>query len=62
MIHCLCNQINTKKVDEAAACGARRPKCVQAHFGHKFNCGKCAQSIRERLAEISGVDYLEAAE
>jgi len=62
MIHCVCRQINTKKVDEAAACGAESAKDVLAHYGHTFNCGTCAVSIRERLDEIAGSLILEAAE
>jgi|GEM_PF-1045462 len=53
MIHCVCRQLNTAKVDEAASCGARSPKCVLAHHGHTFNCGKCASSIRDRLSELA---------
>ena len=53
MIHCVCRQLNTAKVDEAASHGARSPKCVLAHHGHTFNCGKCATSIRDRLSELS---------
>lgn len=53
MIHCVCRQINTSKVDEAASAGARSAKCVLAHHGHKFNCGKCATSITDRLSELA---------
>ena len=60
MIHCVCRQINTAKVDEAASCGARSPKAVLAHHGHQFNCGKCATSIRERLSELSETAALTA--
>jgi len=62
MIYCVCNQINTKKVDIAASCGAQSAKCVLAHHGKKFNCGACANSIRERLGELHDASTLEAAE
>lgn len=54
MIYCVCRQINTQKVDAAAALGARSAKCVLAHYGQQFNCGKCAGSIKARLAETAG--------
>ncbi|WP_199351244.1 (2Fe-2S)-binding protein [Robiginitomaculum antarcticum] len=50
MIHCVCNNINTAKVDEAAHAGACRPKDVLAHHGKAFNCGQCKGSIAERLS------------
>ncbi len=50
MIHCVCNNINTAKVDEAAYAGACSPKQVLAHHGKAFNCGQCRGSIAERLA------------
>lgn len=62
MIYCVCRQINTKKVDAAAACGARSAKCVLAHHGERFNCGQCAQSITDRLNEIRSSQELIAAE
>jgi len=62
MIYCVCNQINTQKVDTAVACGARSAKCVLAHHGKTFNCGSCANSIKERLGELHDAAMLEAAE
>ncbi|MGB0906347.1 MAG: (2Fe-2S)-binding protein [Maricaulaceae bacterium] len=61
MIYCVCRKINTQKVDSAAAQGARTPRCVLAHYGESFNCGKCAVSIQERLAEMHA-PVLEPAE
>lgn len=49
MIYCVCRQINTEKVDFAASCGAKTARCVLAHYGERFNCGKCACSIQDRL-------------
>lgn len=49
MIHCICNNINTAKVDAAAAEGAETAACVQRACGTKFNCGQCRIDINERL-------------
>ena len=64
MIHCICNNINTKKVDAAAAQGAESAACVQRACGTKFNCGQCREDINERLAawRASNNALLEAAE
>jgi len=62
MIHCVCRNINTQKVDEAAASGAQCAQSVLAHHGHNFNCGGCKVSIETRLAELSVTPILEAAE
>lgn len=62
MIYCVCSQINTAKVDAAANCGARTAKCVLGHYGKKFNCGKCANSIQERLSETHPYQDSIAAE
>jgi len=51
MIHCVCNNINTAKVDAAKSCGTT------------FNCGQCRESINARLAEWRTLNpLLEAAE
>lgn len=64
MIHCLCNNINTTKVDAAHERGARKACDVQKSCGTKFNCGACKSSIQDRLdllsAELSPT--LQAAE
>lgn len=63
MIHCVCNNINTAKVDHAAACGAKTARCVQSHCGTNFNCGICKSSIEDRLALLRIEEtVLEAAE
>jgi len=49
MIHCLCNNINTAKVDAAHDRGAKTAKDVQAFNGCTFNCGACKSSIQSRL-------------
>lgn len=65
MIHCVCNNINTRKVDDAALCGATKPSCVMKHHGKKFNCGQCRSSLQERLDTINAnanASLLQAAE
>lgn len=63
MILCICNNINTAKVDAAAAKGAERARDVMVACGTKFNCGQCRDSINARLAEWRGENtLLEAAE
>jgi len=62
MIYCVCRQINTEKVDFAASCGAKTAKCVLAHYGETFNCGKCACSIQQRLESKSARKIALAAE
>jgi bacterioferritin-associated ferredoxin len=63
MIHCLCNNINTAKVDAAHERGAKTAKEVQAFNGCAFNCGACKSSIQSRLALLkaeSSPDVLAA--
>ena len=55
VIHCICNSVNTRLVDEAAACGARTPACVMKHCNTRFNCGQCIPSIAERLEVVTGL-------
>ncbi|WP_371397893.1 hypothetical protein [Fretibacter rubidus] len=61
----MCNNINTQKLDTAAACGARKPACVLRHHGKKFNCGQCVSSIQDRLNTLNAIEnasLLQAAE
>ena len=63
MIFCVCNNINTAKVDAAAKAGAKTASCVQSACGSRFNCGQCRADIDARLAELRGDNaVLEAAE
>jgi len=56
MIHCVCNNINTAKVDACAAKGMNA-------CGTKFNCGQCRESINARLEQWRSENaMLEAAE
>jgi len=63
MIHCICNNINTAKVDAAAAEGAETAACVQRACGTTFNCGQCREDIQARLQTWRSLNpALEAAE
>jgi len=63
MIHCVCNNINTAKVDAAAACGAETAKCVMRACGTRFNCGQCRSDIDARVATFRMANpILQAAE
>jgi len=63
MIHCICNNINTAKVDAAAAGGAETAACVQRACGTRFNCGQCREDIQDRLKIWRAMNpALEAAE
>jgi len=61
MIHCICNNINTEAVDQAASCGAKTAACVQRLCGTEFNCGKCRESINARLAIVNAAPFVLAA-
>jgi bacterioferritin-associated ferredoxin len=45
MIVCICRGLNTTKVSDAIAAGARSPAQVHAHHGQKINCGKCCDVV-----------------
>jgi len=57
------SQLDTAKVDDAAAKGAERARDVMKACGTTFNCGQCRESINARLAEWRALNpVLEAAE
>ena len=63
MIHCICNNINTAKVDLATSNGACCAADVLKSCNMKFNCGQCRISIDNRVAELRLTKFnLEAAE
>ena len=63
MIHCVCNNINTATVNEAARKGAETPSCVMRACNTKFNCGQCKRDIAAQLKKIRAAGtLLEAAE
>ncbi|MEL6688581.1 MAG: (2Fe-2S)-binding protein [Pseudomonadota bacterium] len=49
MIHCICNNINTKAVEAAASAGAETAACVQKACGTRFQCGQCRSDIDSHL-------------
>ncbi|MBI1358900.1 MAG: hypothetical protein GC155_01315 [Alphaproteobacteria bacterium] len=67
MIICVCRGLNTSKVTDAIAAGARSPRAVHAHHDTTINCGKCCETvcgmIREtQCAEAERASALVAAE
>ena len=51
MIICVCRGLNTAKVNDAIAAGARSPAQVHAHHDTKINCGKCCETVCGMLRE-----------
>ncbi|MFB9372577.1 bacterioferritin-associated ferredoxin [Algimonas porphyrae] len=49
VIHCICNNINTRAVEAAASQGAETAACVQRACGTRFQCGQCRSDIDARL-------------
>ena len=67
MIICVCRGLNTSKVSDAIAAGARSPRAVHAHHATTINCGKCCETvcgmIREQVdADAASEHMLVAAE
>lgn len=51
MIICVCRGLNTAKVNDAIAAGARSPAQVHAHHDTTINCGKCCETVCGMLRE-----------
>ncbi|MGB3455956.1 MAG: (2Fe-2S)-binding protein [Litorimonas sp.] len=63
MIHCICNNINTRAVEAAAESGAETAACVQRACGTRFRCGQCRHDIEDRLRSWRSTrPLLDAAE
>ena len=45
MIICVCRGLNTTKVNDAIAAGARSPAQVHRHHQTTINCGKCCETV-----------------
>jgi bacterioferritin-associated ferredoxin len=45
MIICVCRGLNTSKVNDAIAAGARSPAQVHRHHDTTINCGKCCETV-----------------
>ena len=49
MIICVCRGLNTSKVNDAIAAGARSPRAVHAHHQTKIHCGKCCETVCDMI-------------
>jgi bacterioferritin-associated ferredoxin len=56
MIICVCRGLNTAKVNDAIAAGARSPAQVHAHHQTRINCGKCCETVCEMIRDKSAAD------
>ena len=45
MIICVCRGLNTSKVNDAIAAGARSPAQVHRHHETTMKCGKCSEMV-----------------
>lgn len=54
MIICVCRALNTEKVNDAIAAGARSPAQVHRHHDTKINCGKCCETVCGMIREQTG--------
>ena len=55
MIICVCRALNTAKVNDAIAAGARSPAQVHRHHETTINCGKCCETVCDMIREQTGV-------
>lgn len=55
MIICVCRSLNTSKVNDAIAAGARSPAQVHRHHDTTINCGKCCEMVCGMIREQAGV-------
>ena len=51
MIICVCRALNTSKVNDAIAAGARSPAQVHRHHDTTINCGKCCETVCGMIRE-----------
>ncbi|MEZ6028864.1 MAG: (2Fe-2S)-binding protein [Hyphomonadaceae bacterium] len=51
MIVCVCRGLNTSKVNDAIAAGARSPAQVHRHHETTINCGKCCETVCGMIRE-----------
>jgi bacterioferritin-associated ferredoxin len=56
MIICVCRGLNTSKVNDAIAAGARSPRAVHAHHETTINCGKCCETVCGMIREHGAND------
>ena len=55
MIVCVCRALNTAKVNDAIAAGARSPAQVHRHHDTTINCGKCCETVCGMIREQKGM-------
>ncbi len=60
MIICVCRNLNTEKVSDAIAAGARSPAQVHRHHGVTMNCGKCSETVCGMLRDCGSGASAEA--
>lgn len=56
MIICVCRGLNTTKVNDAIAAGARSPAQVHRHHSTTINCGKCCETVCGMIREQASDD------
>jgi len=54
MIICVCRGLNTRKVTDAIAAGARSPAQVHRHHDTTINCGKCCETVCGMIRDQDG--------
>ncbi|MDP3736757.1 MAG: (2Fe-2S)-binding protein [Hyphomonadaceae bacterium] len=59
MIICVCRGLNTSKVSDAIAAGARSPRAVHSHYQTTINCGKCCETVCGMIREQAGPNVSE---
>jgi bacterioferritin-associated ferredoxin len=62
MIICVCRALNTAKVNDAIAAGARSPAQVHRHHDTTINCGKCCETVCGMIREQSGASCADERE
>ena len=60
MIICVCRGLNTTKVNDAIAAGARSPAQVHKHHQTTINCGKCCETVCGMIREQAQDDVCSA--
>lgn len=61
MIICVCRALNTEKVNDAIAAGARSPAQVHRHHDTTINCGKCCETVCGMIRDVASVAEAGAA-
>ena len=51
MYVCICNNLTTKKIDEALEMGVCESKQIYSYFNCKPKCGKCIEFMNELIED-----------